>query len=56
MPVSVKKQGDKYRVVEEDGSIAKNAAGTSVDGGGHDTRRAAIAQVTAINLSERRKR
>lgn len=50
MPVTVAKQDQVYRVVESaDGSIAKNAAGTAVDGGGHQTLEAARAQAIAIN-------
>ena len=58
MPVKIKKSGDKYRVIEAaTGKIAKNAAGTSVDGGGHASKAKAIAQVGAINTpkSQRRK-
>ena len=53
MPVSVKKIGDKYRVVGPDGEIEKRN-GTAVDGGGHKTKQAAVDQVQAINLSEMR--
>lgn len=49
MPVSVEKQGDKYRVIEPNGKVAKNRAGTPVDGGGHETRLMAVAQARAIN-------
>ena len=52
MPASVKKIGDKYRVVEDDGTIVKNSSGTAVDGGGHATRRQAQNQAAAINRSK----
>jgi len=51
MPVKVKKIGSKFRVVEGDGSIATNRAGTPIDGGGHSTRTKAIMQVGAVNSS-----
>ena len=51
MPVKVKKVGGKFRVVEADGSIATNKAGTPVDGGGHATKAKAVMQVGAINSS-----
>jgi len=54
MPVHQEKIGEKYRVVDPDGSIAKNKAGTAVDGGGHDSKKDAISQVEAINLNMRR--
>ena len=49
MPVSVEKRGEKYRIVEPSGKVAKNRAGTPVDGGGHETRLTAVAQARAIN-------
>lgn len=52
MPVRVKKVGSRYRVVESDGSIAKNRSGTAVDGGGHQSREKALAQAAAINRSK----
>ena len=52
MPVTTKKIGGKYRVVEsESGQIAKNRSGTPVDGGGHKTADRATAQARAINAS-----
>lgn len=45
-------RGDKYRVVETDGSIVKNAQGNAVDGGGHDTAAACEAQSRAIKARE----
>lgn len=57
MPLTTKKIGKKWRVVEvKTGKVAKNAAGTSVDGSGHDSRSKAIAQAQAINISQARKR
>ena len=56
MPVSVKKMGDKFRVVESrTGKVATGQKGTSVDGGGHASHADALAQVNAINISERRR-
>ena len=56
MPVGVKKIGKKWRVTEG-GKPATNKAGTSVDGGGHSSKKAAVAQARAINanLKERGK-
>ena len=51
MPVTIKKKGDRYRIVEEDGKLVMNRAGTPVDGGGHVRKRRAAAQVAAINMS-----
>ena len=59
MPVTVKKVGGKYRVVEKaTGQIAKNKAGTAVDGGGHSSGGRAGAQASAINhsLASRKKK
>ena len=56
MPLTVKKRGDKYRVVEVDtGRIAKNAAGTSLDGGGRESKAAAMKQAQAVNISQAKK-
>jgi len=53
MPVTAKKIGDKWRVVEASTmKITKNNAGTAVDGGGHPTKKKAAAQASAINASE----
>jgi hypothetical protein len=51
MPVKVKKIDDKYRIVEEDGSVArtKGGSGKPHDGGGHRSRTKAEAQARAIN-------
>lgn len=59
MPVVVRKQNGKYRVVEKaTGEIAKNSSGTAVDGGGHNSADKAVKQAAAINqhLSEKRRR
>jgi hypothetical protein len=57
MPVKVVKKDSKFRVVEaRTGKVAKNAAGSPADGGGHRSRAKAVAQVQAINLSERRRK
>ncbi len=50
MPVTVRKSGSKYRVVERDGgAVAKNSSGTAVDGGGHESEERAKKQASAIN-------
>jgi len=50
MPVRTTKRGDKVRVIESStGKIAKNRAGTAVDGGGHISMAAAKRQAAAIN-------
>lgn len=50
MPVKVEMRDDKWRVVNSDtGDLERNAAGTPVDGGGHDTQEEAQAQARAIN-------
>lgn len=55
MPVTTRFIKDKYRVVEAStGKVAKNKAGTAVDGGGHTLRRDAKKQARAINASEKR--
>ena len=54
MPATVAKRGEKFRVVEEDGKIVKNAAGTAVDGGGHASHAGALRQARAINVRKRR--
>jgi len=53
MPYAVVKQGNMYRIIKKDtGEIAKNQAGTPLDGNGHQSRQKALAQVHAINISE----
>lgn len=57
MPLTVRKRGDKYRVVEaKTGKIAKNAAGTALDGGGKKSKSAVEKQAQAVNISQARKR
>jgi hypothetical protein len=56
MPVHVVKRGDKYRIVEKSGRIATNAAGTAIDGGGHNSKEAAQRQATAVNISLKKKK
>lgn len=52
MPLSVKKVGDKYRVVGPDGKPETNKKGTPVDGGGFESKKDAIKQMVAINISK----
>jgi len=57
MPVIIKKRGDRFRIVEKNtGKIAKNKAGTALDGGGHKSKAAADKQRSAVNISQARKR
>ena len=51
MPVKVAKKGDKFRIVESSGKLARNKAGTPVDGGGHINTENASKQARAINRS-----
>ena len=52
MPVTTAKRGDKYRVIEKaTGRIAKNQAGTALDGGGKASKAAAQKQAAAVNIS-----
>jgi len=52
MPVTVKKLGGKWRVVEEaSGRIATTHKGNPVDGGGHAAIGRANRQATAINTN-----
>lgn len=56
MPVKVIREGKRFRVVEaRGGRVAKNAAGTAADGGGHASEAAAQAQARAINANLKRK-
>ena len=50
MPARVRKVGDKFRVVEPDGTLILKGD-SAVDGGGHATRAQAMAQAQAINLN-----
>ena len=53
----MEKRGPRYRVVESIGhKIAKNKSGSSVDGGGHLTKDAAIKQSQAININLRKRK
>lgn len=53
MPVSVARRKGIFRIIEATtGKIAKNKAGTAVDGGGHSSRKRATSQVAAINSSK----
>jgi hypothetical protein len=49
MPVRAVKRGDKWRVVEPSGRIAKTSTGKARDGGGHSSKAKATSQVRAIN-------
>jgi hypothetical protein len=51
MPVKVKKQGTKFRIVGPNGRVEKTKKGTPVDGGGHSSKSKAEAQARAINAS-----
>ncbi len=52
MPVVARKRGDKFRVIESgSGKVAKTAAGSAADGGGHSTQAQAERQARAINRS-----
>lgn len=53
MPVHVEKRGNRYRVVEPSGRIAKTGKGNPRDGGGHSSKVKANAQVRAINSKRR---
>lgn len=56
MPVKAVKKGDRFRVVESDtGRIAKNKAGSAIDGGGHSSKGKASKQASAVNISQARK-
>lgn len=56
MPLTTEKRGKKWRVIEKNtGKIAKNAAGTAMDGGGHSTQNKAKSQIRGINISKARK-
>lgn len=59
MPVKAANRKGKFRVIETaTGRIAKNKAGTAIDGGGHRTMTQAVKQVGAVNtpLGKRRKK
>lgn len=48
MPYKVRKRGDKYRLIDENNRIAKNAAGTAIDGGGNADKGRVQSQAKAI--------
>jgi hypothetical protein len=50
MPISIKRIGKRYRLVEPDGTIAKNDNGKAIDGGGHNTKERAESQRRAIAI------
>lgn len=55
MPLTVIKKGKKHRIIEANTKrIAKNDAGTALDGGGHKSKDAALKQIQAINISKHR--
>lgn len=52
MPVTCRKSGNKYRVVEsETGKVVTNTSGTAVDGGGHNSEQECKDQAAAINAN-----
>lgn len=55
MPARAVKRKGKWRVVEPDGKLVRNEAGTPVDGGGHDSEALAKRQATAVNMPRKRK-
>lgn len=57
MPYQTKKIKDKYRVVEAGTTkIAKNTAGTAIDGGGKTTKSAIDKQTVALNIQYAKKK
>jgi len=53
MPVTCRKRGDVWRVVEAStGRITMNTGGTAVDGGGHPSDVACSRQAAAINAGK----
>ena len=52
MPYKVRKRGDKYRLIDQDGRIAKNKAGTAIDGGGKKSKASVEKQAKAIMTNE----
>lgn len=49
MPASVRKRDGMFRLVEPNGKLVRNMAGTPVDGGGHTNKQQAEKQAAAIN-------
>ncbi|HHP0467302.1 TPA: hypothetical protein ACRZZI_004963 [Vibrio harveyi] len=55
MPYSVRKRGEKYRLIKAStGQIAKNKNGTPIDGGGHTDKSKVERQRRAIAANEYR--
>lgn len=52
MPYKIAKRGDKYRILDKQGKIAKNKGGSAMDGGGHKSKPAAERQVNAVTMSK----
>lgn len=52
MPYRVGKRGDRYRLLDKHGLIAKNKQGTAIDGGGKKSKAAVEKQARAIVASE----
>ena len=51
MPATVAMRNGKWRVVEENTGNLVRRNGTSVDGGGYDSKEKALAQARAINAN-----
>jgi hypothetical protein len=51
MPVSISKRGNKFRLVEPSGKIARQDNRRPIDGGGHQSWEKALAQLRAVNAS-----
>lgn len=57
MPVRTVKRGNRYRLLESGSRrLARNTAGTPIDGGGHASAGKASRQARAVNASLSRKR
>ena len=54
MPVEVKKRNRLWRLLDPDGNVERTRKGAAVDGGGHASRAAALAQRRAIEARKRR--
>lgn len=52
MPYKVRRRGDKYRLLDDNGLIAKNKKGTAIDGGGKKSKAAVEKQARAIMANE----
>lgn len=56
MPVTVRRQGGKYRIVDPDsGKVEMTPQGHPRDGGGHSTREEALRQMRAMNMAHEKK-